>query len=613
MRAKRKGKVCLTFGMYEDGRFVRRETFNHELINVGRDPKSHLFVDDMLAARRHAVIEVASANEITLIDLGSEPGTVVNGARVSKCSLGPGARLQIGGTLVVLENVDTGEDFGYALVKSGPDVNADDVELGHVDALEVMILWETTILKVQHLTPPRSYYVGEERGKNAGCDYFIPCEKLGTTRAPIVLAGGGALRVVILPGARGSIEIPGQGRMAFETALETGRAQPCAELSGAHEVALPPGGRARMEIDDLVFQVAAVRAGKPMVHGVFAGQDMSTYSYVGLSLVAHAGLIGAMASLVPPLGLTDAEGLSRDQIIVMQQFLQAAAEREAELVDRPTSENDADQREGGTGTRSVGEEGAMGNPNAARAAHRYGVEGPRDNPDPHVAKATALRNAAGFGLIGLLNDGMGGDPNAPTAIWGRDESLGNDPTSARGNMWGDVIGESFGHAGLGLFGVGEGGGGSGEGIGLGHIGTIGGGSGTGPGNGFGPGGYGVGHYPGRGAHTPGAPSLRIGEGVKLNGRIPREVIQRIVRQNYGRFRLCYENGLRTNPSLQGRVAVRFVIGRDGAVSNVSNGDSDLPDAAVVRCVIQAYYGLSFPEPEGGIVSVVYPIMFSPGS
>jgi hypothetical protein len=32
----------------------------------------------------------------------------------------------------------------------------------------------------------------------------------------------------------------------------------------------------------------------------------------------------------------------------------------------------------------------------------------------------------------------------------------------------------------------------------------------------------------------------------------------------------------------------------------------------VQCVIRAYYGLSFPQPEGGIVTVVYPIMFSPG-
>ena len=85
-----------------------------------------------------------------------------------------------------------------------------------------------------------------------------------------------------------------------------------------------------------------------------------------------------------------------------------------------------------------------------------------------------------------------------------------------------------------------------------------------------------------------------------------------MRQNFGRFRLCYENGLRNNPNLQGRVAVRFVIGRDGAVSNVGNGGSDMPDSGVVSCVVRAFYGLSFPQPEGGIVTVVYPIMFSPG-
>jgi hypothetical protein len=29
-------------------------------------------------------------------------------------------------------------------------------------------------------------------------------------------------------------------------------------------------------------------------------------------------------------------------------------------------------------------------------------------------------------------------------------------------------------------------------------------------------------------------------------------------------------------------------------------------------VVRSFYGLSFPQPEGGIVTVVYPIMFSPG-
>jgi outer membrane biosynthesis protein TonB len=83
-----------------------------------------------------------------------------------------------------------------------------------------------------------------------------------------------------------------------------------------------------------------------------------------------------------------------------------------------------------------------------------------------------------------------------------------------------------------------------------------------------------------------------------------------VRQNHGRFRFCYEQGLARNPALGGHVTVRFVIGRDGAVSSVADGGSTLPDPAVVSCVVRAFYGLSFPQPEGGIVTVTYPIVFS---
>jgi hypothetical protein len=100
--------------------------------------------------------------------------------------------------------------------------------------------------------------------------------------------------------------------------------------------------------------------------------------------------------------------------------------------------------------------------------------------------------------------------------------------------------------------------------------------------------------------------------MQVSGRLPPEVVYRIVRQNFGRFRLCYENGLRNNPNLQGRVAVRFVIGRDGVTSNVSNGGSDMPDSGVISCVVRGFYGLSFPQPEGGIVTVVVPLNFSPG-
>jgi len=169
------------------------------------------------------------------------------------------------------------------------------------------------------------------------------------------------------------------------------------------------------------------------------------------------------------------------------------------------------------------------------------------------------------------------------------------------NMWG--AGDDFGFGGLGLSGAGRGGG-RGEGIGLGNIGTIGHGAGTGQGVGGGGGRLGSGH-------RADAPRVRMGA-TSVSGRLPPEVIQRIVRQNFGRFRLCYENGLKKKPDLEGCVFVRFVIAKDGSVSSAGSAGSDLPDAGVVACVTKAFHGLSFPQPEGGIVTVVYPIMFSPG-
>ena len=84
-----------------------------------------------------------------------------------------------------------------------------------------------------------------------------------------------------------------------------------------------------------------------------------------------------------------------------------------------------------------------------------------------------------------------------------------------------------------------------------------------------------------------APSLRQGA-LQVSGHLPPEVIQRIVRQHFGRLRICYENGLRTDPKLAGRVNVQFVIDRSGFVTTAQDGGSSLPDAAGVGCVVRAF-------------------------
>jgi hypothetical protein len=107
-----------------------------------------------------------------------------------------------------------------------------------------------------------------------------------------------------------------------------------------------------------------------------------------------------------------------------------------------------------------------------------------------------------------------------------------------------------------------------------------------------------------------APRVREGE-ITVNGHLPPENIKKIVRLNFPHFRLCYEDGLRDDPNLQGKVTVMFIIDQSGAVSTTADDGSDIPDQNVVECVVRRFGNLSFPQPEGGTVTVVYSITMSP--
>lgn len=97
----------------------------------------------------------------------------------------------------------------------------------------------------------------------------------------------------------------------------------------------------------------------------------------------------------------------------------------------------------------------------------------------------------------------------------------------------------------------------------------------------------------------------------VNGLEPTQV-QKVVRGDFDRFRKCYEAGLGRNRNLQGRVAVKFVVDLEGHVSSAEDFESTMPDAEVVRCVMDGYRSLQFPKPTGKPVTIVYPIIFNPG-
>jgi hypothetical protein len=504
-------------------------------------------------------------------------------------------------------------ESSYALVQSGPPVAADEVE-SHVDAVEVTVRWGTQVLSVKHLSSGKSFYVGDDS------DLALPEDVLGATRAPIVVSRGAGAYVVVPRGARGHFTMRGAEAQSFDSASAQSTMQASAELPGAFELPLAHGMSVTLEIgatradgttgEPITFEIGTVRAGKVAPIGFLATLAGGATGFVGLSFIGHAAIVASLAMFMPKMSTDDTDAMDRDQMMLMQKFLSASAEREAEQQPKEMTGGEA-AGGGSTGERHEGPEGAAGvNKVVAKPGH-IAVKG--SDTTSTLSKKEELRLAQNFGMAGLLASSMPVDPDAPSSPWAKEPVKGSSVKSAMGDMFSQSIDDATG-TGLGLWGTGEGGGGTGQGVGLDHVNTLGGGGGgTGP-SGFGPGdksGMGIGHGPGGGGHVTKAPILR-NPTIESNGRLPAEVIQRIVRQNFGRFRLCYEAGLRGNPTLSGRIATKFVIGRDGAVMQSSDAGSALPDQNVVACVVRSFNSLSFPMPEGGVATVTYPIILSPG-
>jgi len=493
----------------------------------------------------------------------------------------------------------------------------------HRVTAEVLVLWGDTVLSARHIMAPGSFTLGEEsdvtlrRGTEG---LVLPLGSLPTPglRTLLSVSPAGAIIARILPGISGVVACVGQPPLTFDDAVAHGVTLRLADEPDTQSINMSTvGTQVRWELSNgVVIQATSTPAGKKFSPYFLSAATVTAFACIALSFLVHAGLLSGMAWYRPMLADSDDEETRREQIYLMQQYLKASAVTENDMVIETSGHSPASDQDGGTGQQAKNDAGIMGSTSSIAKNLRYAVKQTDPETDPSLSRFRAIEEAKNLGVIGLLKSGYAGDPFAPTTPWGGDITQGKDALSALGNLGGPDIGEAAGGGGLGLSGIGVGGDGAWEGIGLGAIGTIGVGSGHVPGAGAGPGTGGFGRsrgIPQQGSHRPHGPSVLRSATTEINGHLPKETIQRIVRQGYGRFRLCYEQGLKNNPSLQGRVSVRFVIGRDGNVANVSSGGSDLADAGVVSCVAKSFHGLSFPQPDGGIVTVTYPILFSPGA
>jgi hypothetical protein len=415
---------------------------------------------------------------------------------------------------------------------------------------------------------------------------------------------GSGARVLVPATAEGHLDARGHGRQSLDDLKGCGLAGPSHHWPGAHELDLAAGDIAQMTLRGtaLVFQVSVVNAGRRVPAGALTALEPADFVYTTSSLALHVGIIALLAFFCPKLGWDDDASVDRDNVVAMTKLLNAAAAREEAVQDAPeafaSSASPASRPEDAAprgGRAPGGERTAAGGPHA--------IDGSNHALDSRLERTVALRDASSFGaveLLGILADTEHRDLNA---TWGRAARTGSDDIGAVDRMFGRGIDEAVGS---GVFDP-TGPGGEGEPgadlVGLRDIGGL------DPGPGGSPQGVGVGRAPSQRVHTVAAPRVRD-EVTTVNGHLRPEVIQRVVRQNFGRFRFCYEAGLRGDPGLQGRVVVKFVIDRAGAVALSTDAGGDLPDARVTQCVVRAFADLSFPAPDGGMVTVVYPIVFN---
>lgn len=95
------------------------------------------------------------------------------------------------------------------------------------------------------------------------------------------------------------------------------------------------------------------------------------------------------------------------------------------------------------------------------------------------------------------------------------------------------------------------------------------------------------------------------------GHLAPAEVAKVVRAANPKFRACYEQSLKKNAKIAGKVTMRFVIGPTGSVTSVDDqSNPPFDDPAVPACLMAQFRKLKFPKPSGGPVTVTYPFVFS---
>jgi len=580
----------VTLKVYSGDALVGEFPVTRDIVKIGRLPTAHLRLDDPAVSRIHAIL-TAQAGALSLVDMGSERGTLLNGRRVTKASVRPGDEILMGSTRIVVAlcpaepaapSVSEPAISPALLTPPAPAEEPEAASREHraeeapplsaavrsplprrersIDsqplALHIRYYWGDTLLQASQHPAPRPVYVGA----TPRCELELSAERLGALEHALIVPSDDGFAVTLGARMSGTVD-RGDGPVPLAPGLS--------EL-GPSDVAAIELGDIRAE---LCFRPQLRLSPLPWIRHVdlrFLNSILMAFVCVGafvISAATHASVD------------IEADDLSADRWKVIKVVLREPpkppplvekvrkAKLEAEVAQVPATTSPAPKRpeRKPAVTRPAG---GIRFDSSAAVSRLFGGGGPGIS--------------AGFGSNGPPGPGVG----LRDAV----ASLGR-PGSG---------GPGFGGLDSMMRGPGGPGFGPGNAIGIGPIAVPG------------------GDRPGpvvrleRGPQNRGPHVIASGP-EETGGQLPRELIREVIRRRIAQVRFCYEQALQSNPALAGRVRVEFLIAPDGRVrsARVAEGTT-LDDSSLTDCLVARVGSWEFPQPKGGgSVKVTYPFVFKP--
>lgn len=585
-------------------------------IKIGSHERVDLHVKDPNVSRVHALVELGTDGQPSVVDLGSGRGTFVNGQRVNKEVLKNGDVIQVGetqlrfkyyspraagrGAAAPVEVVPTSVTYSRRFLSRPARTDG---------TIEVAAVWRDVVLADEHYKPAEDVVIGPDssewksakkgpkRKKDVNGPGFLLAIDDPLITEPFVLIEareGKDSLLRVLDGMEGEIFI-GSDRYHVRELIAAGVAKPSGK-----GFAVPLTGETRARIDFGKVSVFVHQSvSKPAVFPYKPNPRGAMISLIALLIAFLVHVIPLLiAAWMPP----DYSMGTSDDFMLNERFVQLLITEEVppeEAVPEWLQQDDSEDDVADEGAIVAGEAGRAGDERAEDTGMRGTIGSTQGSGDvSELARGAARDEALQTGALAALNSYAGG------SVFGTGAGSYTDVV-AIGGADGMAIGSSYGTGGLGAYGGGLSTGsavGGGGGFGIGPM-ALRGRSGSNTAN------RGLRDISDRQerqvAVTPGRP--------EVEGQLDREIIERVIRQHRREIRACYEQELQRNASLEGRVVVSFVIDPSGQVARASIGSSTMGNSTVEDCITLRVRRWRFPEPSGGgLVRVNYPFTFVAG-